>query len=132
MARRARSDAVPRFQRTAARFVRRLKPELPGLLQCAVPVALFAVALARKRGLHTLFLTRFQIESVPLDFLDDVLLQNFTLEALQRVFQRFTVLNANFGQRLPPVAGQHETFMLPVKNTASLSFLVKDRNRPRN
>ena len=27
MARRARSDAVPRFQRTAARFVRRLKPE---------------------------------------------------------------------------------------------------------
>jgi hypothetical protein len=56
-------------------------------------------------------------------------LQNFTLEALQCVFQRFTVLNANFGQRQPPVAGQHESFVLPVKNTASLSVLLKDKNR---
>ncbi len=54
---------------------------LPGLLQCAVAVALFAVALACQRGLHTLLLTWLQIESVPLEFLNDVLLQNFTLEA---------------------------------------------------
>ena len=33
-----------------------------------------------------------------LHFLNDVLLQNFTLEAPQRIFQRFTVLNVNFGQ----------------------------------
>jgi hypothetical protein len=29
-------------------------------------------------------------------------LQNFTLEAPQRALQRLTVLNVNFGQRLPP------------------------------
>ena len=59
---------------------------------CAVAVALFAVALACQGGLEALLLARLQIESVPLNFLDDVLLQDFTLEAPQRVFQRFTFL----------------------------------------
>ena len=66
--------------RNAARI--QLKPgTLARLLRCAFAVALLAVALACQRGLETLLLARFQIESVALDFLNDVLLQYFTLEA---------------------------------------------------
>ena len=66
-------------------------------------ITFLAVALARQSGFETLLLARFQIESVALDFLNDVLLQNFTLEAPQRVFQRFAFLNTDFRQRLPPL-----------------------------
>ena len=74
---------------------------ITGITPLRCPGCAFCGALARQRGLHTRFLTRFQIESVPFAFLDDVLLQNLTLEALPRVFQRFTVLSANFGQHYP-------------------------------
>ncbi len=60
--------------------------------------ALFAIALACKSGLYPLLLARFQIERVSLDFPDDVLLQDFALEATQRVFQSFTILDVDLGQ----------------------------------
>jgi hypothetical protein len=43
-------------------------------------------AFASQRRLESLLLAWLQIESVPLDLLDDVLLQDFALEAAQRVF----------------------------------------------
>ena len=43
--------------------------------------ALLAVALACQDGFDSLLLTWFQIESVPLNFLNDFLLQNLALEA---------------------------------------------------
>src|SRR5689334_1168366 len=69
------------------------------VLRCAVAVALLAVALACQDGFETLLLAGLQIESMPLNFLDDVLLQDLTLESPECIFQRFTVLNVNFSQR---------------------------------
>jgi hypothetical protein len=60
---------------------------LPSLFYRAVMVALFAVAPARQRRFNAFLLARLQIESVPLDFFDDVLLQNLALEAPLRVLK---------------------------------------------
>jgi len=49
-------------------------------LWLAVARALLAVALACQDGFDSLLLTWFQIESVPLNFLNDFLLQNLALE----------------------------------------------------
>jgi hypothetical protein len=54
-----------------------------------VAIAFLAVALARQSGFDSLLLTRLQIESVSLDFPNDVLFQNFALEAPERVSQGF-------------------------------------------
>lgn len=54
---------------------------LASLLKCAVAVALLAVALTCQSGLDALLLARLQIESVPLNFLNDVFLENFTFKA---------------------------------------------------
>jgi hypothetical protein len=54
-------------------------------LQRTVSSALFAVALACRGGCDSLLLTWSQIERVSLDFLDDVLLENFVLESPQRI-----------------------------------------------
>ena len=59
---------------------------------------LLAITLARKRFLHTLLLTWFQVKRVTLDFLDDVLGLNLALEAAQRVLERLTFLYTNFCQ----------------------------------
>jgi hypothetical protein len=50
-------------------------------LWLAVARALLAVALACQDRFDSLLLTWFQVESVPLDFLNDFLLQNLALEA---------------------------------------------------
>src|SRR6516225_2307745 len=67
-----------------------------------VAIAFLAVALARQRGFDALLLTRLQIESMSLHFLNNVLLQNFALEAPERVLKGFTILNVDFGQLSPP------------------------------
>ena len=54
---------------------------LASWLHGGVAASLFAVAFACQGGLNPLLLARFQIESVAFNFLDDVFLQNFTLEA---------------------------------------------------
>ncbi len=46
----------------------------------------------------TLF-TRFQIEGVALNFLNDVLLLNLPLESAQCVFERFALLDSNLCQK---------------------------------
>jgi hypothetical protein len=56
------------------------------------PARLFPVSLAGQRLLDPLFLSRLQVEGVPLDLLDNVLLLDLSLEAPQSVFERFTVL----------------------------------------
>ena len=55
-------------------------------------------AFASQCRLNSLLLAWLQIESVPLDVLDDFLLQDFALEAAQRVLQRFAILDLNFSQ----------------------------------
>lgn len=61
-------------------------------------IALLPVAFARQGFLGPLLLTRFQIERVSLDFLDDVFLLHFTLETAERAFERLTVLYVYFCQ----------------------------------
>jgi hypothetical protein len=72
---------------------------LSNFILADVADAFLAVALARQRRFDSLLLTRFQIESVSLHFLDDVLLQDFALEAPQRVLKGFTILNVDLCQR---------------------------------
>ena len=64
--------------------------------------SLLTISLARQRCLDTLLFARLQIIGVTLDFLDDVLRLNLSLEPAQRIFQRLAFLNANFSQELPP------------------------------
>jgi hypothetical protein len=75
-------------------------------LWLAVARALLAVALACQDRFDSLLLTWFQIESVPLNFLNDFLLQNLALESPQRVLQSFTILNVDLGQLSPPYSWQ--------------------------
>ena len=70
------------------------------LTHVAVARALLAVALACQQCLDALLLTWLQIERVPFDLLDDVLLLDFALEASERAFQGFTILYVDFGQRV--------------------------------
>ncbi len=58
--------------------------------------SLFPAALARQSFFHTLFLTGFQVEGVPLHFLDDVLLLHFALKAPQCIFEGLTFLQSDF------------------------------------
>lgn len=76
----------------------------PLVIRFAVPGPLLAIAFSRQCRFYTLPLARFQIEGVPLDVLDDVLLQDFAFEALQRAFQAFAFVNLNLSQALHPVS----------------------------
>ena len=59
-------------------------PRLSRLIHAAVAPALLAVTFARQRFLDALLLAGLQVKRVPLDFLDNVLLQHFSFEAPER------------------------------------------------
>ena len=59
---------------------------------------LLACPLASQGRLDSFFLTRFQVERVPFDFLYDVFLLNLSFEAAKRVFQGLPVLKSYFSQ----------------------------------
>ncbi len=59
---------------------------------------LFAVALTSKSFLGAPLLAWFQVERVPLDFLNNVLLLNLAFEAAQRTFKSFALLQMDFCQ----------------------------------
>ena len=61
---------------------------------------LFSGALARERGLHTLFFAGLQVEGVSLNLLDDVFLLHLALEAAQSILEGFTLLKPHFCQNL--------------------------------
>ena len=61
---------------------------------------LLAVTLAGKRFLDALLFTWLQVERVTLDFLDDVFGLNLTLEATERVLERFAFLNSDLCQEM--------------------------------
>ena len=60
--------------------------------------ALFPVALTRQGFLSALLFTWFQVEGMPLDFLNDVLLLDFAFETPQSAFQGLSVLDMDFCQ----------------------------------
>jgi len=67
-----------------------------GLLDVAGP--LFTVAFARQRFLGALLLTRFQVERMPLDFLDDIFSLHLALKTPERALQGFSILDMYFSQ----------------------------------
>src|ERR1035437_710106 len=67
-----------------------------------LPASLLAVAFTGQCLLDAEFLAWLQIEGVPFDFPDDVLLQNLLLEAAERVLHRLAVLQRYISQRPPP------------------------------
>jgi hypothetical protein len=75
------SDHQMRAHFNAARLALGTAVLLAIWLRLAVARALLAVALACQDRLDSLLLTWFQIESVPLNFLNNFLLQNLALEA---------------------------------------------------
>jgi hypothetical protein len=61
-----------------------------------------AAALASQRFLYSLPLAGLQVKRVTLYFLNNVLGLHLPLEPPQRVFEGFTLLKSNFGQRTTP------------------------------
>ncbi len=62
--------------------------------------SLLSITLARQSCLHAALLTRLQVVGVTLNFLDDVLLLDLSLEATQRVLEGLAFLHTNFCQKL--------------------------------
>ena len=67
-----------------------------GLLGIASP--LLTVAFARQRFFGALLFTGFQVERMPLDFLDDVFGLHLALETAERALQGFSILDMYFSQ----------------------------------
>src|SRR5262249_10587619 len=63
---------------------------------------LLAIALARECLFRPPFVTRFQIEGVLLDVLDDVFLLNFPFESAECALDRFALLDFYFRHVLTP------------------------------
>jgi hypothetical protein len=63
------------------------------------------IPLSCERFLGPALFTRFQVERVSLDFLDDVFLLDLALETTQRAFERLAVLQQYFSQTNSPPSG---------------------------
>ncbi len=61
---------------------------------------LLAVTFPRQGLLYALLFTWFQVERVPLHFLDDVFRLHFALETTESILERLAFLNTNFSQRV--------------------------------
>ena len=68
----------------------------PFVILFRIAATLLSVTLASEGFFHPLFFAGFQVEGVAFDFLDDVLLLYFPLEAAQGIFKGFAVLHDNF------------------------------------
>ena len=95
----AASPAVIVFSSSAAPHYSRLQRRFSYCELILFLADLLAIALTCQRFLHSLFLARFQVERVALNFLDDVFGLNLALEAAQGILKGFAFLNSNFCQR---------------------------------
>jgi hypothetical protein len=59
-------------------------------------------AFSGQRGLYALLFTGFQVKGVTLDLFDNIFLLHFALEAAQRIFEGFPLLQPNFRQTDTP------------------------------
>ena len=84
------------------RFFRGAEGHNVGSPLLSLPASLLPIAFAGQRLLDAELLARLQVEGVPFDFPDDVLLQNLPLEAAERVLQRLAFLELYLSQVAPP------------------------------
>ena len=71
------------------------------------PPLLLAQTLARERLFCAALLARLHVITVLLDFFDDVFLLHLALETAQGIFQRLTLLNADFSHLKITVLPMH-------------------------
>lgn len=84
---------------------------------------LLAQSLPRKRFLGPALFSGLHIEAVLLDFLDDVFLLHFALEAAQCIFQRFTLLDNYFSHVLRhPQSGSDWFLAAPLWTSSSTAI----------
>ena len=76
------------------------------------PRTLLAGAFASQGCLGSLPPTGLQIERVPLNLLDDVVLKDLSLKALERALQALAIVKLNFSQ------GTHRSFPIAVASSA--------------
>jgi hypothetical protein len=88
--------AEPRFSNDVQQRLR------PGLSRFGVPAPILAGALPCERRFYTLLLSRFQVECVPFDLLDDVLLQDLAFKAPQCTVQTFAFVELYLSQKESP------------------------------
>jgi hypothetical protein len=97
----------PHEVRTAVRALKDLVVEVHqlvlGLLRLSTD--LFPIPLARQRLFRSAFVTRFQVERVLLDVLDDVFLLDLPLETAERALDRLTFLHFHFSHDNTPLRG---------------------------
>src|ERR1035441_4255799 len=74
-----------------------------GLPLLRLPASLLTIAFTGQCLLDTELLAWLQIERVPFDLSDDVLLQNLFLEAAERVLHRLAVLEHYLSQLSPQI-----------------------------
>jgi hypothetical protein len=72
---------------------------LPHLIRFGVARAVLPATLSCQCRFHAHLLTRLQVEGVTLDVLNNFLLKDFSLKALERAFQAFAIINLHFRQR---------------------------------
>jgi len=94
---------VPRYQLELFGYVGAGNPgmtsaEVPPRLLLDFPATFLPVSFAGKRLLHPQLLAWLQVVGVSLDILDNVLLQDLSLEAAQGVFESFALLKLYFRQ----------------------------------
>ena len=119
---------LPLHQRQRAGFRRQR-------LRFALSRTLLAGTFASQACFDPLLPAWLQLESVPLNLLDDVLLQDLSLKALERALQALAIVKLNFCQRNSPrfptaFAFQLDSFPLDTPTTAinprGNRFLGKD------
>ena len=76
---------------------------LPIAVRLRISRTVLATPLPCQCRFDTHLLTRLQIECVTLDVLDDVFIENLSLEALERAFQTLAIDYLNFSQRNSPL-----------------------------
>src|SRR5262249_37738884 len=106
--------SLPRRGRSCRTFVLlQLSPEL------------LAISLTRKRLLRAPLVSRFQIEGVLLNVLDDVFLLNLALEPPESAFDRLALLDFDFRHALTPPS----RVAIPITKYARLSRVNADSRR---
>jgi hypothetical protein len=90
----------------------------------SLPARLLSIAFTGQRLLDAEFLAGLQVKGMSLDFPDDVLLQDFPLEAPECVFQRLAFLEPYLSQITPP------TWIMISISCSAFGIGAKLANRP--
>ena len=91
---------------------------------------LFSSTLSRQRFFHALLLSRFEVEGVTPDLLDDVFLLYLAFEPTKGILQRLALLQSNFCQSDHlPASNQSRTLELTSSVLRSVEVTITRHGR---